>query len=74
MSQLFLLLGILFVIIGVMIIAFFALGIPGETKTEVAVGGFIGPIPFGFATSRNMLYLTIALSAAMFAAFIILSR
>jgi uncharacterized membrane protein len=75
MSNFFLLLGLIFVIIGIVIIAVVAfLGKGGEAKTEVGVGGFIGIIPFGFATSKGMLYLVIALSLLMVAVFLILNR
>jgi uncharacterized membrane protein len=75
MSQFFLLLGLAFVIIGIVIIAVVAfLGKGGEAKTEVGVGGFIGFIPFGFATSKGMLYLVITLSLVMAAVFLLMSR
>jgi len=73
MSNFFFLLGLAFVIIGIVIIAAVAfLGKSGETKTEAGVGGFIGIIPFGFATSKGMLYLVVALSVVMAAVFLIM--
>jgi len=75
MSNFFLLIGLAFVIIGIVIIAAVAfLGKSGETKTEVGVGGFIGIIPLGFATSKGMLYLVITLSLVMAAVFLIMGR
>jgi len=75
MNDFFLLLGLAFVIIGIVIIAAVAfLGKSGEVKTQGAVGGFIGPIPFGFATSKGMLYLVITLSLVMAAVFLIMGR
>ena len=45
-----------------------------DKNTKVAIGGFIGFIPFGFANDRNMLYFVIGLSAFIFVLFIILAR
>lgn len=74
MSNFFLLLGLVFVIIGIVIIAAVAFLGKGEAKTEVGVGGFIGFLPFGFATSKGMLYLVVALSVVMAAVFLIMGR
>lgn len=75
MSSFFLLLGLVFVVIGIVIIAAVTLlGKSGETRTEVGVGGFIGFLPFGFATSKGMLYLVVALTVAMAAAFLLMGR
>ena len=74
MSGFFLYTGLAFIIIGVLIVMLFALGKPGEGTTEVGVGGFIGPVPFGFATNKGMLYLVIALSVVMAAAFLVMGR
>jgi uncharacterized membrane protein len=75
MSSFFLYLGLIFVVIGILIIMAVAfLGKSGETKTEVGVGGFIGIIPFGFATSKGMLYLVITLSLVMAVVFLLLNR
>jgi len=74
MSKFFLLLGLAFVIIGIVIIAAVAFLGKGEVKAEGAVGGFIGPVPFGFATSKGMLYLVITLSLVMAAVFLIMGR
>jgi len=56
--------GILFVIIG----SFFQAK-TGETK--VAVGGFIGPFPFGFANDKQMMWAVIAISAILLILWII---
>ncbi len=42
-----------------------------ETDAKVAVGGFIGPIPFGFAKDKAMLWVVIALSVVALLFFII---
>ena len=60
-------LGIFLVIIGFIIIIFAALSSNKEsnTKTKVAVGGFIGPIPFGFGNDKNLLWFITILSIIM---------
>lgn len=37
-----------------------------KADTKVAVGGFIGFIPFGFANDKRLLYLVIGVSVAFF--------
>ena len=62
-------LGILLIIIG-FIVVFFGL-IKGSkestssTKTGVAGGGFIGPIPFGFGNDKNLVWLVTILSIVL---------
>lgn len=62
---LFILVGFAFVIIG---------GLTGSQAkgTKVAVGGFIGPIPFGFANDPRMLKIVIGISVAVLILFFIL--
>jgi uncharacterized membrane protein len=43
----------------------------GKTEVRWGFGGFIGFIPFGFASDRNMLYITIGLIAAMATLFLV---
>jgi len=33
----------------------------GKSKVDIAIGGFIGPIPFGFFTSKKAFYFWLAL-------------
>ena len=53
-------LGILLVFIGVFIIIAGSLS-GKESRVEFGFGGFIGPIPFGFASNRNMLYFVVGM-------------
>lgn len=65
--------GVIIIFIGmlaVMIGSLFSV----DKNTRVAVGGFIGFIPFGFASDRNMLYFVLGLSAFILILFIILGR
>ena len=59
--------GILLIIIGFFLITFSSIK---ESKVEIAVGGFIGPIPFGFATSKELLILIIIISLIFFILFV----
>jgi uncharacterized protein (TIGR00304 family) len=69
-------LGILLIFLGFIIVfigaAMQAKAPEGKTKTHVGVGGFIGPIPFGFATSKTMLYVVIGLAIFFFIIWLIL--
>ncbi len=64
MDERFLLLGLILILLGfflVFISPFVGSKGKSEAKVEIAVGGFIGPIPFGFATSKEALYLLIVI-------------
>lgn len=37
-----------------------------DSKTKVAVGGFIGPIPFGFGNDKNLVWFVTILSLVLF--------
>jgi len=68
MESTILLLGIALILIGFFLVLLSALLSLKAGKAEVAVGGFIGPIPFGFATSKNMLIAVMLLSLFTFLA------
>jgi len=73
MKQALLPLGVLLVFLGITLITIH--GFTGQNgDTKVAVGGFIGPVPFGFGNSPGMVKLAIVLSFAALAIFIIISR
>lgn len=61
--------GILLIIVGNILST-----IKYKDKFSFAFGGFIGPIPFGFANRKELLYLIIALSVILIIAFLILGR
>ena len=67
--------GILLIIIG-FIIVFFAVfkGAKESTSsTKVAVGGFIGPIPFGFGNDKNLVWFVTILSLVLFLVWVFFS-
>ena len=72
MEQPIILIGIAVILIGFLIIL--AGAFLGDKKPQFAVGGFIDPIPLGFANSREMLYVVIALSVGMFLLSLYLSK
>jgi len=51
--------GVTLIIIGVvfLVISGISMALKGKNNVNVAVGGFIGPIPFGFFTSRQAFWL-----------------
>ncbi len=57
--------GVLVIFIGMILIFIGALSSikEGKTDSKIAVGGFIGFIPFGFANDKRMLYFVIGISA-----------
>ena len=61
-------LGIILMIIGFIIVFFGILKSTKETtsKTKIAVGGFIGFIPFGFGNDKNLVWFVTILSAVVF--------
>ena len=67
--------GITIMILGVIIVFFGVLLGPKETtsKTKVAVGGFIGPIPFGFGNDKNLVWFVTILSLVLFLAWVFFS-
>lgn len=68
--------GILIIFIGfvVVITGLILLTLKSKGKTEYGFGGFIGPIPFGFATRKEFLYLIIGLSIVLIIVFLFISK
>ena len=59
--------GILIIFIGIILIFIGALSqIKDGKNTKIAVGGFIGFIPFGFANDKRMLYFVIGMTLILF--------
>jgi uncharacterized protein (TIGR00304 family) len=72
-------LGIILIFLGVIIVLVGSILMSGQqkspdnkSKVHVGVGGFIGPIPFGFANSKTMLYVIIGAAIFFFILWIIL--
>ncbi|HIJ98456.1 TPA: DUF131 domain-containing protein [archaeon] len=63
--------GFAVVLIGFILIIAGALLSGGAKNTKVAVGGFIGPIPFGFANDPKMLKVIMIITITFFALFLI---
>jgi uncharacterized membrane protein len=79
MDERIVLLGFVLVFAGIAVIILGSfLGAKGKSGSAssggFAVGGFIGPIPFGWATEKPLLYAVIAISVVMFLAFMVLGR
>ncbi|MBI2653198.1 DUF131 domain-containing protein [Candidatus Woesearchaeota archaeon] len=56
--------GFIIVFIGTFLLA--AKQTSTSSKTKVAVGGFIGPIPFGFGNDKNFVWFITLLSLVLF--------
>ena len=65
MAQSLISLGILVIFIGFIIVLIGALTAAPKGETKVAVGGFVGFIPFGFANDRKLLWALIAIMGVM---------
>jgi uncharacterized membrane protein len=63
------LLGFVLVVIGMVLTTLRA-----KVRVEWAFGGFIGPIPFGFASREDWLRLIIALSLIALAVLLLIGR
>jgi uncharacterized membrane protein len=60
------LIGVVVVFVGIALVIIGSLaGGEGKGGAKIAVGGFIGPIPFGFSNDRQMLYVVITLAIIM---------
>jgi len=66
------LIGLSLIVVGIVVLFAAALGAKGET--EAAVVGFVGPIPIGAGTSKEILYLAVGLTAALTVLFLLISR
>ena len=66
--------GLIVVFIGVFLIIIGSITQAKQSKTtaKVAIGGFIGPIPFGFFNDKAMFYVLIGLMAFMMVLWFIL--
>lgn len=60
--------GILLIITGLIIIFFGVLSSSKDPNAKVAVGGFIGPIPFGFGNDWQLVWIGAIISLALFLA------
>ena len=75
MNQNLVSLGILIIIVGFALVFIGALtqAFAGKSDTKIAVGGFIGFIPFGFGNDKRMVWALIALMAVALAFFLIMN-
>ena len=57
--------GIIVIFIGIFLVIFGSLKSSDSSNTKVAVGGFIGFIPFGFANDKRMLWVVVGMMVLM---------
>ena len=65
--------GIILIYVGLFTVFLGILKGAKETKVNAAVGGFIGPIPFGFGTDKNLVWFVTILSIVLFLVWIFFS-
>ena len=67
--------GTIIIIIGfiVVFLGLFMGAKESNLKTKVAVGGFIGPMPFGFGNDKNLVWLVAVLSLVLFIVWLFMS-
>jgi len=63
------LIGIITVIIGSIWTA-----LSGKSEVDVGVGGFIGPIPFGFFTSKKAFWIWLLVAAIVIVAWLLIKK
>ena len=53
------LIGLALIFVGIifLVVSVISAALSEKGKVDIAVGGFIGPIPFGFFTSKKMFWL-----------------
>ena len=68
-------LGVLVILIGFALVFIGALtqAFTGKSDTKVAVGGFIGFIPFGFGNDKRLLWVLVAFMGLALAFFFIMN-
>jgi len=58
-------LGILIILVGFVIVIISSLTGSQKGDTKIAVGGFIGFIPFGFANDKRLLFVLVGIMAVL---------
>ena len=74
MENLVVLLGAVVILIGILLILIGSLMNGEKSEIKVGFGGFIGPIPFGFANEKGMLCTVIVLIAVTLAVYLLLGQ
>lgn len=69
-----LMIGFAAVVIGIVLLFVASLMGAAGGKSEAAFVGFIGPIPIGFGTSKEIMYVAVALTVALAAITLLLMR
>ncbi len=57
------LIGLALIFVGIifLVVSVISAALSEKGKVDIAIGGFIGPIPFGFLTSKKAFYFWLAL-------------
>jgi len=65
--------GFIVIVVGVILVILGSSFSKNKTRVEWAFGGFIGPIPFGFASREDWLKIIIVISVIFLFLFILLN-
>ncbi len=65
MSEKLIVIGIVLILAGILLLIIGSIiGLTKSNgKTDIAIGGFIGPVPFGFFTEKGMFWIWLAVLA-----------
>ncbi len=66
--------GILFVLLGFILLFIGALAGAKTGESKVAVVGLLGPIPFGFGNDKRLFVITLAIAVALMVVWLILAK
>jgi len=64
--------GIFLIFLGIFVVLFGSMKNSDSSGSRFAVGGFIGPVPFGFGNSPFLVYIIVGISAFFLIVFLIL--
>jgi len=77
MEEQLILLGLILIVIGIVIVfvgSVLTASKSKNVKVDWGVGGFIGPIPFGFGSNQKIVYLIAIISLIIFILFLFLNQ
>ncbi|GIU68393.1 MAG: hypothetical protein KatS3mg001_243 [Candidatus Pacearchaeota archaeon] len=76
MSEKIIAIGIIFIFLGISLLVIGSLISlsKGNSKTNFAIGGFIGPIPFGFFSNKKMFWIWLLIAISFLLIWFLLRR
>ena len=74
MASPFLVVGLILLLVGFIFIIISAFSGSGKGDLKIAAGGFVGPIPFGFFSSPQMLWVWLVMIVAFLLVWFVVVR